>query len=381
MTALSVVSRDLGYISRMKETFPGLDVDVHPELPVQVKRKNEQFFLIDTEEMSDEALCAALRRLKRKKIPFILAASETIPAPRLLAWTQQGALTIFFKNQDSLEIRREWRRLRQHYRALQELKEVVINEPRFADFIEMIGGLTTDNDISRNMNHLLDTLRKTFVFDSVALYITVEKTLKKKVELGNNQSTLYPDSLDNRQTSKIRAFRHPIQKGPARKQPAGQFPFPVNCWFVPLFTGNRFIGLIVAHPQHDGNANTADRMLIEAFARQASLALENARLYRDVLKAQDRLVSEEKKALLGQMAISLNHEINNPLSIISMEAQLLQKRMSGQEEQMNHRLVSIENNIERIRQILEKISSLELEAADVVDYLKGHQMINLRHGN
>lgn len=380
MTALSVISRDPRFINLVRGAFPGISIDVHPCIPNQVKREVDHFFLFDTEDLTDQDQEATIRQLKRKKIPFLLAADIHVSASKVLSWTQQGALTVLFKNQDVTTIRREWRRLRQQYRALLELKEVVINEPRFADFIEMISGLTTDNDISRNMNHLLDTLRKTFHFDHVALYITIEKNLKKKLELSSAQSTLFPDTLDTRQTSKIRAFRHPIQKGPA-KNLSRQFPFPANCWFVPLFTDNRFIGLIVAHPQHESNANTADRMLIEAFARQASLALENARLYRDVLKAQDRLVNEEKKALLGQMAISLNHEINNPLSIISMEAQLLQKRMTGREEQVDHRLVNIENNIERIRQILEKISSLELEAADVVDYLNGHQMIDLHHAH
>ncbi len=380
MTALSVISRDESFISLIRESYPGLRIDVYPDLPPHPAKEAEHFFLLDTEKVGNAETIRTIRRLKRKKCPFIMAAPGNASAQDVLSWTQQGALTILFKNQSGAELKKEWRRLRTQHRAIQELKEVVINEPRFADFIEMISGLTTDNDISRNMNHLLDTFKKTFRFDTVALYIAIEKNLKKKIELGHDGSPLLPELLDPRQTSKIRAFRHPLQKGPASQQRT-RFPFPSGCWFVPLYTDNQFIGLIVAHQQNEISANTADRMLIEAFARQASLALENARLYRDVLKAQDRLVSQEKKALLGQMAISLNHEINNPLSIISMEAQLLQKRMTGKEEQVDHRLASIENNIERIRQILEKISSLELEATDVVDYLKGHQMINLHHGN
>jgi len=380
MTALSVISNDETFISHIKESYPGLRIEVHPYMPARLFRENNHFILLDAENMDEAETHKAITRLKRKKCPFIMAAPSNTKAHTVLSWTQQGALTVLFKNQSIAELKKEWRQLRTQYRAIQELKEVVINEPRFADFIEMISGLTTDNDISRNMNHLLETLKKTFRFDTVALYIAVEKNLKKKIELGNEKKSLFPDLLDPRQTSKIRTFRHPIHKGPVNRQKT-HFPFPSGCWFIPLYNVNHFIGLIVAHQQNEMTANTADRMLIEAFARQASLALENARLYRDVLKAQDRLVSQEKQALLGQMAISLNHEINNPLSIISMEAQLLQKRMTGKEEQVDHRLASIENNIERIRQILEKISSLELEATDVVDYLKGHQMINLQNGN
>ncbi len=380
MTTLSVISEDVGFIRKIEESLPGLNINAQNRLPRNLHRENDQFFLLDTENISEPEMNRIISRLKKKKIPMIIAAPTGIDAPTVLSWTQHGVLTVLFKNQSTNEIKKEWRRLRTQYRTLLELKEVVINEPRFADFIEMIGGLTTDNDIGRNMNHLLNTLRSTFRFDSVALYITVDKTLKKKIELGQTQDSLFPENLNSRQASKIRAFRHPIQKGPDQRG-RNQFPFPADCWFIPLYTDNRFIGLIVAHHQNGMSANTADRMLIDAYARQASLALENARLYRDVLKAQDRLVTEEKKALLGQMAISLNHEINNPLSIISMEAQLLQKRMPGQEESMDQRLTNIENNIERIRKILEKISSLELEATEIVEYLNGRKMIDLRHGN
>ena len=380
MTALSVISSDNEFIKLIQDSYPGLQIEVQSSMPARFSRQADHCYLLDTEKLNDQEIKKLIQQLKRKKCPLLLAAPADVGARNVLLWTQMGVLTVLFKNQSSTELRKEWKLLRAHYRAMKELKEVVINEPRFADFIEMISGLTSDNDIGRNMTHLLETLKRTFHFDTVALYVTVDQNLKQKILLGWDQALLFPEILNKRQTSKIRTFRHPIQKGPENPS-RKQFPFPSGCWFVPLYTDNRFIGLIVAHQQNEMKANTADRMLIEAFARQASLALENARLYRDVLKAQDRLVSQEKKALLGQMAISLNHEINNPLSIISMEAQLLQKRMLGSENQVDHRLSNIEDNIERIRQILEKISSLELEAADVVEYLKGHQMINLHNGN
>lgn len=380
MTTLSLISCDEVFIGRIRESLPNLNINAQGSLPRNLYRTEDHFFLLDTEHLTQAETGRIIARLKKRKIPLIIAAPGTIDAPTVLSWTQQGVLTVLFKNQKANEIRKEWNRLRKQYRTLQELKEVVINEPRFADFIEMIGGLTTDNDIGRNMNHLLSTLRSTFNFDTVALYIAVENSLKKKIEMGVSKNSLFPESLNSRQASRIRTFRHPIQKGPGRQE-KNRFPFPSACWFIPLYTLNRFIGLIVAHHQNGPTANTADRMLIDAYARQASLALENARLYRDVLQAQDRLVTEEKKALLGQMAISLNHEINNPLSIISMEAQLLQKRLPGQEQSIDQRLANIESNIERIRKILEKISSLELEATDIVDYLNGRKMIDLRHGN
>jgi len=112
------------------------------------------------------------------------------------------------------------------------------------------------------------------------------------------------------------------------------------------------------------------------------VALENARLYWDVIKAREELVIQEKKNLLNQTIISLNHEINNPLSIISMEAQLLQSRMDKTvktSSKIEERLGKIEENIDRIKHILDKISTLSVssEVISPVEYADGKMMLNL----
>jgi signal transduction histidine kinase len=108
------------------------------------------------------------------------------------------------------------------------------------------------------------------------------------------------------------------------------------------------------------------------------LAIENAKLYWDMIQAREELVAEEKKALLGQMIVSLNHEINNPLSIISMEAQLLQRRRTDPEGAVEARLHNIETNIDRIKTILERISELDIDDHQAIDYLGAKQMLNLQ---
>ena len=71
--------------------------------------------------------------------------------------------------------------------------------------------------------------------------------------------------------------------------------------------------------------------LIETFADQAVIAIENARLFDevqtrtreleqsldDLRKAQDRLVQTEKLASLGQLTAGIAHEIKNPLNFVN----------------------------------------------------------------
>src|SRR5262249_28739949 len=71
--------------------------------------------------------------------------------------------------------------------------------------------------------------------------------------------------------------------------------------------------------------------LVETFADQAVIAIENARLFNEVQErtrelsrsldelrtAQDRLIQTEKLASLGQLTAGIAHEIKNPLNFVN----------------------------------------------------------------
>ena len=76
--------------------------------------------------------------------------------------------------------------------------------------------------------------------------------------------------------------------------------------------------------------------LLQTFAAQSVLAIQNARLFEDVgartrelansleelRAAQDRLVQTEKLASLGQLTAGIAHEIKNPLNFVNNFAAL-----------------------------------------------------------
>jgi signal transduction histidine kinase len=68
--------------------------------------------------------------------------------------------------------------------------------------------------------------------------------------------------------------------------------------------------------------NTVD--LIKTFAAQSAVAIENARLFKnvetsleDLRTTQDRLVQTQKLASLGQLTAGIAHEIKNPLNFVN----------------------------------------------------------------
>ena len=92
---------------------------------------------------------------------------------------------------------------------------------------------------------------------------------------------------------------------------------------APLLRGEEIVGLLVVRRRAPGTfpQNTID--LIKTFGAQSAVAIENARLFKNVeasledLRAtQDRLVQTQKLASLGQLTAGIAHEIKNPLNFV-----------------------------------------------------------------
>jgi GAF domain-containing protein len=92
----------------------------------------------------------------------------------------------------------------------------------------------------------------------------------------------------------------------------------------PLIRREKVVGLLVVRRRTPGAfpPNTVD--LIKTFAAQSTVAIENARLFKnvesaleDLRTAQDRLVQTQKLASLGQLTAGIAHEIKNPLNFVN----------------------------------------------------------------
>ena len=92
----------------------------------------------------------------------------------------------------------------------------------------------------------------------------------------------------------------------------------------PLIAREDVVGLLVVRRRTPGAfpQNTVD--LIKTFAAQSTVAIENARLFKnvetsleDLRTAQDRLVQTQKLASLGQLTAGIAHEIKNPLNFVN----------------------------------------------------------------
>lgn len=92
-------------------------------------------------------------------------------------------------------------------------------------------------------------------------------------------------------------------------------------------------------------------------------------------EARDELVKAERLAAIGEMTVTLHHEINNPLMAASAEVELLLARKEGFDPGQTAGLESIRTALHRIRDIVREVGMLR--EARTIDYPGNVRMIAL----
>ncbi len=111
----------------------------------------------------------------------------------------------------------------------------------------------------------------------------------------------------------------------------------------------------------------------ELLARVRS-ALRTKKLYDELKATREKLTEAEKVAALGQMAITLHHEINNPLqAIVLLTENLLAGLKSGDASEDDAE--AILTSCTRIQDVLKKITSLKRVRS--VQYVGETDMLDL----
>jgi signal transduction histidine kinase len=100
---------------------------------------------------------------------------------------------------------------------------------------------------------------------------------------------------------------------------------------VPLLRNDAVEGVLIVSRLEPGHFAPRQIEVLQTFADQAVIAIENVRLFDevqartkelaasldDLRKAQDRLIQSEKLASLGQLTAGIAHEIKNPLNFVN----------------------------------------------------------------
>ena len=128
---------------------------------------------------------------------------------------------------------------------------------------------------------------------------------------------------------------------------------------VPLVTRNNLVGIIIVDNPFKNQPITDQQLqVLQLFANQAGMAIENTRLYRDLEEAhaelrdaRQRLVHGAHLAAIGEMAASISHELKTPLITIGGFAARL-GRMLPENTSQRHCLDTIISESHRLERLL-----------------------------
>jgi PAS domain S-box-containing protein len=128
----------------------------------------------------------------------------------------------------------------------------------------------------------------------------------------------------------------------------------------------------------------ASRAFIEVSARkmfrgrQAVGFQVSARDVTERKNLRELLVKAERLCAIGQVGIAVRHEINNPLTTIIGNTELLIERLENADPDLKVRLDMILNNAIRIAEIVKRLEGIKQDK--VVEYLRGVTMTDLKQG-
>ena len=97
------------------------------------------------------------------------------------------------------------------------------------------------------------------------------------------------------------------------------------------------------------------------------------------------ILHRDQLAILGEVAIGLSHEINNPLAVILNQAELLEKEIYDLAAERDtsvetERLDAIRREVGRIAQILERLGEMvATDSSETINYIGPSRMVDLKH--
>ncbi len=138
---------------------------------------------------------------------------------------------------------------------------------------------------------------------------------------------------------------------------------------IPLVARDRLEGVMLIARKVSSVWSMDEVALASALAGQAAVAIENARLYRDLRDnlrrlqdAQYAMMRAERLAAVGTMASTLAHEVRNPLNSIGLQLVLLSRRVAKLDDDVRQELLKIvettRREIHRLNTLVEEFLSL-----------------------
>lgn len=235
--------------------------------------------------------------------------------------------------------------------------------------IEFEDGLLLIVDAEQLTNNLRSKLRQTIGAQDAIVYLAdVGEASRGFIPVEQNLASLQPSAplpdipANSKMADWLRANREILLLGDSGEVTEylrhELYPF-VSCGMemvLPLISMERLIGLVFLRLGQTAPSKT-QLMNLQLLSKQAGLAFENALLFKERLRQNERMYRAEQLATMGQFAAGIAHELRNPLTAIRSTIQFLASEFADGSEQQKLSQITLEE-VDRVNGIVGNLLSL-----------------------
>jgi len=249
------------------------------------------------------------------------------------------------------------------------------------------------HNLKKLLSLIVHTVTKTVRISHSAIYLFDAKSEQFLLEAGRNLKKRQISSISKESPLIIwlKEQKEPLvaeevsrrsqeSAEPIFKELGEQMRFLNATVIVPGFLEDRLLGLLILGDKRPGKIYTSEDLdTFSLLANQATLAIENALLYenienqvrqrtKELVEVQKQLIQAEKLATVGTLAGGVAHEINNPLTAILTNVQMLLASNTIDDKLDKESLELIEEATKRCRTIVQKLMAYAkkpLETAEI----------------
>ena len=254
----------------------------------------------------------------------------------------------------------------------------------------------TNTNVEDAFQAVFDILDKTLSFDYGTLFMydkekdrltSLYQRGKVRVELAHEFEFQHGSGLSGWITGR----REPLILPALTKARPGKDNLFRSFVSMPLWCKEELLGVLNLGHRKENVYSRKDIELFSLIASQIAMVIEKIKLQRELTEknkvlekaltelklAQESLIEKERLAAIGEIVITVNHEINNPLTAIISLSEILQMTLeTAKHEKIRSGLKGIIREARRIQRVTQKLT--HLDNTRTTTYLGDSNMIELK---
>jgi len=148
---------------------------------------------------------------------------------------------------------------------------------------------------------------------------------------------------------------------------------PLSGFTLPIRKGDKIFGAVTGI-QSGRDSLAREDLFLDSLAAALSVTFAAAGLFEDRVD-KEKTIKQERLKAIRETAATVNHEINNPLTAVLGNVQLLLMRGDDLGPDFARKLKIVEESALRIKDVTQKL--MNLTSDDITEYMPGSQMIDI----